>query len=48
MVFSVLILTALGDEVDMKIEQATEEAQEPTVGTRYNFTVTESIGLGSP
>jgi len=37
----------LGDEVEMKIEKA-EETLEPTVGTKYNFTVEETIGLGSP
>ncbi len=37
----------LGDQADMKIEKA-EETLEPTVGTKYNFTVKESIGLGSP
>ena len=38
---------ALKDQVDMKIEKA-EETLEPTVGTKYNFTVKESIGLGGP
>ena len=38
----------LGDEVEIEIEKATEEIQEPTGGTAYNFTVEETFGLGSP
>ena len=38
----------LGDNVEIKIEKATEETQESTGGTYYNFTVEESFELGSP
>jgi len=38
----------LRDKVEIKIEKATEEIQEPTGGTKYNFTVEETIGLGGP
>ena len=37
----------LEDQVEMKIEKA-EEALEPAGGTQYNFTVKETINLGSP
>ena len=37
----------LEDQAEMKIEKA-EETLEPTGGTHYNFTVEETISLGSP
>jgi len=38
----------LGDEVEIKIEKATEETLEPTGGTQYNFTVEGGFGLATP
>ena len=39
---------ALKDEVEIKIDRATEEIQEPTSSTAYNFTVEESFVLQGP
>ncbi len=38
----------MGDKAEIEIEKATEETLEPTGGTKYNFTVEESFGLGTP
>jgi len=38
----------LEDTVEVKIEKATEETLEPTVGTRYNFTAEGGFGLSTP